>query len=37
VRSGASVGLPRYVRFTIAPAPVMREAARALAAALGNP
>ena len=37
VRSGASVGLPGYVRFTIAPAPIMREAARELVAALGNP
>jgi len=35
VRSGASVGLPGYVRLTIAPAPVMRDAARELVAALG--
>lgn len=34
VRSGESVGLPGYVRFTIAPAPVMREAAKELVAAL---
>jgi histidinol-phosphate aminotransferase len=34
VRSGASVGLPGYVRFTVAPAPVMRAAARELVAAL---
>jgi histidinol-phosphate aminotransferase len=34
VRSGESVGLPGYVRFTIAPVPVMREAARELLAAL---
>jgi histidinol-phosphate aminotransferase len=34
VRSGESVGLPGYVRFTIAPIPVMREAARELVAAL---
>jgi histidinol-phosphate aminotransferase len=35
VRSGESVGLPGYVRFTVAPEPVMREAARELVAALG--
>lgn len=34
VRSGASVGLPGYVRFTVAPAPVMRRAATELVAAL---
>jgi histidinol-phosphate aminotransferase len=37
VRSGASVGLPGYVRFTVAPAPVMRAAARELVAALRDP
>ena len=37
VRSGMSVGLPGYVRFTIAPAPVMREAAKELVAALETP
>jgi histidinol-phosphate aminotransferase len=34
VRSGQSVGLPGYVRLTVAPEPVMRAAARELVAAL---
>jgi histidinol-phosphate aminotransferase len=34
VRSGGSVGLPGYVRLTVGPAPVMREAAKELVAAL---
>jgi histidinol-phosphate aminotransferase len=34
VRSGESVGLPGHVRLTVGPAPVMRDAARELVAAL---
>jgi histidinol-phosphate/aromatic aminotransferase/cobyric acid decarboxylase-like protein len=34
VRAGATVGLPGYIRVTMAPAPLMRAATREIVAAL---